>query len=230
MKNTQIYKDMAINLIVDSIEKGTNRSPNEIAGVITSCADGIKALSTIPINSNVRLTISETNTLQAIKKQIDLPWYLHKENGLLYYVCVRLTTWLYQQFPTKDKHIRTVEVISALDTIINDISFDEWLKIANRVITCPNVDYLYVRDNIKKPNLTTEQIKHKAQQLIDEKYVDTDFSDIRDDLGSWIFNEVVKANPEFNNDRYYVGLTDWGNEIVNEYIFDIIDDKEYNND
>ena len=40
-----------------------------------------------------------------------------------------------------------------------------------------------------------------------------------------IVDSIEKGNPEFNNDRYYVGLTDWGNEIVNEYIFDIIDDS-----
>ena len=118
-----IYKDQAKNIITAAIEKSTNKPPTEIIQIVADYADGVKALSSIPLDDKVQLLTNEENTKRAINKQLDdIPWFWRNDNGLLYYICVRLGVWLYQDFQHKqlDKKARAIMVENAITTILSD--------------------------------------------------------------------------------------------------------------
>ena len=260
-----IYKDQAKNIITAAIEKSTNKPPTEIIQIVADYADGVKALSSIPLDDKVQLLTNEENTKRAINKQLDdIPWFWRNDNGLLYYICVRLGVWLYQDFQHKqlDKKARAIMVENAITTILSDITLDEWKAIINSANTNPDLYYFYVRDHINKPILTAEQIKNNIQRFLIGRGVDGDFTDIDkafsqdfdeiaivlncfnksgygryeetlynqviNYLDGWLFVEVRNINPEFaSDDNYSDGLSDWGYEIVNDYISDIMDGETY---
>lgn len=122
-------KEKFLVFFAESIKDGKNESVFEIVNMITTIIGGKEIISLFHNDSNARITTNEKNIIQAISKQIDIPWYLQvenkKDNNLVFY-CVHIAAWLYQQFSSMDKKTRAVEVVSFIDIIVNDLTTDEW--------------------------------------------------------------------------------------------------------
>ena len=181
MKEIRIYKDNSEAIIIKAIEKNTNKPTTELEQLIGSKPDILRALSEIPSIKKTLLLEHEENIFNAITRRLDYtPWFFNKENGLLFCISAHLAIWIYPDVRKAgySKQESAAITTSYVETIINDLTMGEWMKIIQKSDTNSDVNYFYVRDNIKKPSITKDEIKAKLQQYLFDVGVNATIADV----------------------------------------------------
>ncbi len=143
MKEIRIYKDNSEAIIIKAIEKNTNKPTTELEQLIGSKPDILRALSEIPSIKKTLLLEHEENIFNAITRRLDYtPWFFNKENGLLFCISAHLAIWIYPDVRKAgySKQESAAITTSYVETIINDLTMGEWIKIIQKSDTNAEVD------------------------------------------------------------------------------------------
>lgn len=143
MEEIKIYKDNAETLIIETIEKNTNKPTTELLQLIKSKPDILRTFSEIPSIKKPLLLKHEKNIFNAITKRLNsIPWFFNEENGLLFCISAHLAIWIYPDVRKAgySKQESATITSSYVATIINDLTMDEWINIIQKSDTNAEVD------------------------------------------------------------------------------------------
>lgn len=182
-ENVYIYKDHTEAVIIQAIERHTTETAKQLEELIKDSSDILRTLAAISASNEAYEDENKENTYNAVIKRLDsIPWFLQKENGLLYSISKCLVIWIYPQcrHAGHTKKYSALLTISFMQTIYNTITADEWIKIIQKCDNSSVVDYYYVKENIKTPVINKDEIKAKIQEFLNNHYIDADVDDVEE--------------------------------------------------